>query len=103
MPNQINSTNTPKIYNAGDMHDLASMAECDMDWMSTALSDVQLKVKQIKKDLMARYPNAEYHFSDLEKVLEMFVYLAEDRCRYHEKEAERFREEYEANKKAVTL
>ena len=102
MPNQ-NIKSIPKTYDAGDMHDLAFMGEADMDWMSTALSDVQLKVKQIKKDLMARYPNAEYHFSDLEKVLEMFVYLAEDRCRYHEKEAEKFREEFEANKKAVTL
>ncbi|WP_173910049.1 hypothetical protein [Acinetobacter sp. Marseille-Q1618] len=97
MPNQ-NIKSIPKTYDAGDMLDLASMAECDMGWMSTALSDVQLKVKQIKKELMARNPSAEYHFSDLEKVLEMFVYLAEDRCSYHEKEAEKLREEWESAK-----
>ena len=95
MPNQINSTNTPTKYDAGDMHDLASLAACDMDWMYTALVDVRLRVARIKQELTARDVNAQYHFHTLEKVLEMYEYIAEDRTRCHEQQAEAYKEEWE--------
>jgi hypothetical protein len=41
MPNQINSTNTPKKYDAGDMHDIQSLAEYDMNWMQTAIDRIR--------------------------------------------------------------
>ena len=49
MSNQINSTNTPKKYDAGDMHDLASLAESDMNWMCTAISHIRKEVMKLKK------------------------------------------------------
>ena len=101
MPNQINSTNTPKKYDAGDMLDLATLAECDMDWMYTALVDVRLRVARIKEELTARDVNAQYHFHTLEKVLEMYEYIAEDRTRCHEQQAEAYKEELEKIKGGI--
>lgn len=101
-----NTQETPQIYHSADMHDLASMAESDMDWMYTALFDVKLRVAQLKKDLIQRHPNTEYAFHSLEKILEIYVYLADNRQQYHTEEAQKFEAlllaEFEANKKAVT-
>ena len=49
MPNQNNSTNTPKKYDAGDMYDLASLAESDMNWMCTAISHIRTEVVKLNK------------------------------------------------------
>ena len=101
MLNQTQSKNTPKTITVADLYDLATLANCDMDWMRTAIEDTRLRVARIKKDLAAHYPAAQYHFHELEKVLEMYTYLADNRTGYYEEEVKRI--ELEANKKAVAL
>lgn len=103
MPNQINSKNTPKTYDAGDMHDLASLAECDMDWMSTAIAHVRKEIKRIHGLAQNGEIISQYHFSELIVHLDMYEYLADDRRHHHAEEAERYSKEWEADKKAVAL
>ncbi len=106
-PQSIETPTVSKSYDAGDLCDLASLAESDMDWMHTALFDVKIKIAQIKENLIKQNPSIEYAFCDVEKILEMYVYLAENRQQHHAKEAEKFgallQAESEANKKVVTL
>lgn len=101
MPIKNNPQNTPEIITVDDLYHLATLANCDMDWMQVAIEDTKLRVAKIKEDLTKHYPNAEYHFRALEKVLEMYSYLVDDRTRHYEEEAERIG--LLANKKAVTL
>lgn len=100
---KINSNNTPKTYDADDMADLASLAECDMRWMSTAITHVRKEIKRIH----ALAENGEiiyqYHFSELITHLDMYEYLADSRRDSHAKEAEAYQAEWEDNKKAVSL
>lgn len=106
----FNITNIPKKneyqkvalklhYSNRDLYDLASLAESDMNWMHTALSEIQLKIKQIQ----TKHPNIKHHFNGLEKILEMYVYLAENRQQYHADEAQKHALEFQANKKVEIL
>lgn len=100
MPNQINSNNTPKMYDAGDMHNIAYIAECDMRWMSVAITDIKKRLKEIKREFGNR---SVVGFYDLEHVVDMYQYIAENRLQHYEEEAEAYEAEWEANEKAVTL
>ena len=82
MPNQINSTNTPKKYDAGDMHDLASLAEYDMNWMQIAINRIRCDFIKLRKDLQQQGVHSVY-FDELQTFLEMYSYLAEERHSYH--------------------
>lgn len=97
MPNQIKKP-LPKTHDVRDMLNLSALAECDMDWMFTALTDVRLRVARIKEELTKRDVNAQYHFHTLEKVLEMYEYIAEDRARYHEQQTEAYQKACESIK-----
>ncbi|MFH0632788.1 hypothetical protein ABWM08_014955 [Acinetobacter baumannii] len=39
--NNQNAKNTPKTYDAGDLWDIQSLAEFDMNWMEVAISDIK--------------------------------------------------------------
>ena len=103
MPNQINSKNTPKAYDAGDMSDAYSLAESDMQWMSTAISHARKEVKRLNALAENGELITEHHFFELISHLDMYEYLADDCRNYHAKEAESYSAEWEANKKAVAL
>ena len=93
MSNQNNSI--PKKYDAGDLADAYSIAENDMQWMFTAITDARIRVKKLKSELTALNASAEYYFYGLEQVLEMYEYLAENRLNHHVGEAERYSKEWE--------
>lgn len=95
MPNQINSTNTPKKYDAGDMHDIQSLAEHDMNWMQTALDRVRRDFIDLSKKLQKQGVHSCY-FDDLRTVLDMYSYLAEERHAYHEKTAKQYEQEWKS-------
>ena len=95
MPNQINSTNTPKKYDASDMHDLASLSESDMNWMCTAISHIRKEVMKLNKLAESGKEVSQYHFSEIVTQLDMYEYLAEDRHRNHAKGAEAYKAEWE--------
>ena len=99
MPNQINSTNTPKTYTTGDMVDAYSLAECDMQWMSVAITDIKKRIKELKNDLGINATG----FYALEHVVDMYQYIAENRLHHYSGEAKAYQAELDANKKAVTL
>ena len=93
MPNQNNSTNAPKKYDAGDMYDIQSLAEHDMNWMHTALDRVRRDFIDLSKKLQKQGVHSCY-FDDLRTVLDMYSYLAEERHAYHEKTAKQYEKEW---------
>ncbi len=99
MPNQNNAQNTPKTYTTGDMVDAYSLAECDMQWMRVAITDIKKRIKELKNDLGIHAAG----FYDLEHVVDMYQYIAECRSRHYSGEAEAYQAEWDADKKAVTL
>lgn len=103
MPNQINSKNTPETYNAGDLNWAHEVAQEDLKWMSTAIRHVKEEIKKIHALAKNGEVISQYHFFELITHLDMYEYLADDRRHYHAKEAEAYKVEREANKKAVTL
>ena len=97
MSNQINSTNTPTKYDAGDMHDLASLAEYDMNWMQIAINRIRRDFLDLSKKLQQQGVHSVY-FYELVTHLDMYEYLAEDRHRNHAKGAEQYKQEWENTK-----
>ena len=97
MPNQINSTNTPKKYDAGDMHDLASLAACDMNWMQSALNRVRRDFIKLSVNLQQQGIHS-CHFDELKTALEMYSYLAEEHHSYHAEMSEQYEQEWENTK-----
>lgn len=97
MPNQINSTNTPKKYDAGDMHDIQSLAAYDMNWMQSALNRVRRDFIKLSADLQQKGIHSCY-FDELKTTLEMYSYLAEERHSYHVETSEQYKKEWEKMK-----
>ena len=93
MSNQINSTNTPTKYDAGDMHDLASLAEYDMNWMQIAINRIRCDFIKLRKDLQQQGVHSVY-FDELQTFLEMYSYLAEERHSRHAKMSEQYQQEW---------
>lgn len=94
MPNQINSTNAPKKYDAGDMHDIQSLAAYDMNWMQSALNRVRRDFIKLSLDLQQQGIHS-CHFDELKTALEMYSYLAEERHSYHVEMSEQYKKEWE--------
>ena len=93
MPNQINSTNTPTKYDAGDMHDILSLAAYDMNWVQIALNRVRRDFIKLSMDLQQKGVHS-CHFDDLRTVLDMYSYLAEERHAYHAEMAKQYEKEW---------
>lgn len=100
MSNSNNSQNKPKTYTTGDMVDAYSLAECDMQWMSVAITDIKKRLKEIKSKLDNTNVIGLY---DLEHVVDMYQYIAECRLHHYSGEAEAYQAEWGADKKAVIL
>ncbi|MDN8375820.1 hypothetical protein ACT4YO_14020 [Acinetobacter baumannii] len=96
MPNQINSIS--KFEAIAEMHDLATLAECDMQWMNTAISHIRKELKRLNKLAEDGKEITQYHFTDLIHHMDMYEYLAEVRLSYHEIEAKRYSDELEKMK-----
>ena len=95
MSNQINSKNTLKTYDAGEMADAYSLAESDMQWMSVAITDIKKRLKEIKSKLGN---NNVLGFYDLEHVVDMYQYIAENRLHHYSDETEAYQAEWEKMK-----
>ena len=93
MPNQINSTNAPKKYDAGDMYDIQSLAENDMNWMQTAIDRIRRDFIDLSKKLQKQGVHSCY-FDELKTTLEMYSYLAEERHACHAEMAKQYEEEW---------
>lgn len=92
MPNQ---NNTAKTYDAGDMYDIQSLAEYDMNWMNTAIDRVRRDFLNLSKKLQEQGVHSIY-FDELKTVLDMYSYLAEERHRHHVEMAEQYEKEWKA-------
>ena len=99
MSTQNKPQNMPKNYDAGDMLDAYSLAECDMQWMSVAITDIKKRIKELKNDLGINATG----FYALEHVVDMYQYIAENRLSHYSNETEAYEAEWKADKKAVTL
>lgn len=92
MSNQINSKNTLKTYDAGEMADAYSLAESDMRWMSVAITDIKKHLKEIKSKLGN---NSVLGLYDLEHIVDMYQYIAENRLHHYSGEAKAYEVEWE--------
>lgn len=105
MHNAINSTKDKSVNDRGiqDMHDLASLAECDMQWMSTAIDHIQRELKVLGD--LASHLNCtlESQFSELMTHLDMYEYIAAHRLSHYSEKAEEYEAEMQKNKKAESL
>ena len=99
MSTQNKPQNTPETYTTGDMLDAYSLAECDMQWMSVAITDIKKRIKELKNDLGINATG----FYALEHVVDMYQYIAENRLSHYSNETEAYKAEWKADKKAVTL
>ena len=100
MTTQANNS-ISKNYDAGDIHDIASLAALDMDWMSTALNLIRKEVARLHKE-SEKGNLSQYHLAELRTQIDMYSFLAESRHEYHANEADKFKAEWEASKqKAV--
>jgi len=99
MSTQNKPQNMPETYTTVDMLDAYSLAECDMQWMSVAITDIKKRIKELKNDLGINATG----FYALEHVVDMYQYIAENRLHHYSGEAEAYQAELDANKKAVTL
>ena len=97
MPKQNTPTNTPKKYDAGDMHDLASLAEYDMNWMQIAINRIRCDFLDLSKKLQQQGVHSVY-FDELQTVLEMYSYLAEERHNCHAEMSVQYGKEWENTK-----
>lgn len=84
---------TEKTYDSGDIYDIQSLAESDMNWMQTALERVRRDFIKLSKDLQEQGIHQIY-FDDLRTVLDMYSYLAEERHNYHVDMAEQYKQEW---------
>lgn len=89
--NNQNAKNTPKTYDAGDLWDIQSLAEFDMNWMEIAISDIKNRLKEIKAELGGK---DVLGFYALENVIDMYQYIAEKRHSYHAEQAEKYKKEW---------
>ena len=90
-------TNKTKIYDAGDMHDLASLAEYDMNWMQIAINRIRCDFIKLRKDLQQQGVHSVY-FDELQTFLEMYSYLAEQRHSCHVEMSEQYEKEWRNTK-----
>ena len=97
MSNQINSTNTPTKYDAGDMHDIQSLAAYDMNWVQIALNRVRRDFIKLSMDLQQKGVHSVY-FDELQTFLEMYSYLAEERHSCHAEMSEQYEKEWRNTK-----
>ena len=99
MSTQNKPQNMPETYTTVDMLDTYSLAECDMQWMSVAITDIKKRIKELKNDLGINATG----FYALEHVVDMYQYIAENRLSHYSNETEAYEAEWKADKKAVTL
>ncbi|WP_302565268.1 hypothetical protein [Acinetobacter baumannii] len=90
--NNQNAKNTPKTYDAGDLWDIQSLAEFDMNWMEVAISDIKNRLKEIKAELGGK---DVLGFYALENVIDMYQYIAKKRNSYHAEQAEKYKKEWD--------
>ncbi|APR71842.1 hypothetical protein [Acinetobacter haemolyticus] len=89
----LENQNTPKTYDAGDMYDIQSLAEYDMNWMHTAIERIRRDFLNLSKNLQENGVHPIY-FDELQTVLGMYSYLAEERHSHHVEMAEQYKKEW---------
>jgi len=90
----------PGLFNAGDMHDAHELAACDLRWMNSALSHIHSTLRNLAETHAVNSPFITAELTGLINHMEMYRYLADDRCRNHEQLAEDYKEQLEGNKGA---
>ena len=88
-----------KTYDAGYLWDAHSIAESDLTWCDTAISDLRVKFKDHKDYMIKAYGAHETHFAQIETFLEMYEHLIDDRLKYHKGEAASYKAEFRGDDK----
>lgn len=75
-------TQVARKYTASDLYDAHSLAESDLSWMATALESLRKEIKRVKTHMIE---TGHYYdqLGQLEKLADMYSYLADDRCNTH--------------------
>lgn len=101
MSNQSNSMQdiSVKVYSVKDMHDLASLAECDMQWMNIAIEHVKKELKKLLDECVV----PGHQLSELMTHLDMYEYIALSRLSHYSDKTMGYGAEIGTNKKAESL
>lgn len=67
--------------------------------MSVALNDIRKRVGELKEKLKEINPENIYYFGNLEKILEMYEYIAESRKQEYNTHTEKYQKELDKNDK----
>jgi|SRR5690606_3766027 len=102
MPTQINSKNTPQTYDAGDMLDAYCTGQNDVKWLSMGIDHLKEEFYKTRAFIQDQYKVSDAYFEKMAEFLDMYQYLADDRLQQQDRYVEKFKEEWEADKKVVT-
>ena len=103
MPNSNNAQNTPKTYDASDVADIYSEASEFTEWLSTMIGQIRKESNEIKAKLSLYYKVDDCHFYTIDKLLDLSEFMADGRVADFERLHKEYKQEWEVNKKAVTL
>ena len=104
MPKTINTAAIKRnalpqpTYNASHLEDAYGIAESDLSWSVTALSDLNYKFRQLKTNIQNAHHVSDAYFEDMQEFLHMYEYLIESRHSYHQAQAKQYQQEWEAAK-----
>ena len=95
MSNQ-NQKTVSIVRHYAELGDAYSMAENDLTWLETSLNHVRKEVLKLKEKAKNGEHLSEYHFTELAVFLDMYSYLAEERCEQSVKLAKEYDEKFKA-------
>ncbi|MFS1587021.1 hypothetical protein ACLIL3_014880 [Acinetobacter radioresistens] len=84
-----------QVYDAGDLYDAYSLAECDMQWMCNAIRDLRSQIQELKKEVESGTAISKYHFDTLITRSDMYEYLAENRTDSYTHNVKALQQEWE--------
>lgn len=99
----MSTKNISKNYDAGDISDIYSEASEFTEWLSTMIGQIKKESSEIKSKLSLYYKVDDCHFHTLDKLLDLSEFMADARVADFERLHEEYKQEWEANKKAVSL
>ena len=85
-------------YNASHLEDAYGIAESDLSWSVTALSDLNYKFRQLKTNIQNAHHVSDAYFEDMQEFLHMYEYLIQSRHSYHQAQAKHYQQEWQAAK-----
>ena len=100
---KINSNNTSKTYDAGDMVEAYLLAYEQMADTSVMLGVIANELERTKEYLSNVYNVPELCFNNLKRIIAITNTIVQESAEFNQVQEQQYKTEWEANKKAVSL